>query len=367
MEQGNLTGAILFDFAKAFHTVDHGILLQKLNSIIGAHTLTWFQSYVSNRSQYVSISGSSSQSRAVYPKTQYSAPLLFTIFINDPPNVCKASTVHMYADDTVIYTSKPNLPQLEAVLQEQFTGVEKWIKDNKLFINTDKTVTMLFGTAPKLHKLQTPNLCVGTKSNGTLTSHFSQISRCLDPNLSFGTHIVKLSSKLYPKLGALYRNKSCLNPAVRKQIVQQMLMPAIEYGDVVYAAAPQTHLQKLTTLYNSCCCFVLQCNYMTHHCDMLKELNWPSLESRRTLHLSNLVFKSFSGKLPPYLNRLLPAAVPSSYNLRSRTSTLLAIPQYKKKVARSSFSYRAPQLWNNLPDAIKFPPPTQSEVTRAPY
>uniref|UniRef100_A0A8C5Q4P0 Reverse transcriptase domain-containing protein n=1 Tax=Leptobrachium leishanense TaxID=445787 RepID=A0A8C5Q4P0_9ANUR len=235
MEQGNLTGAIFLDFAKAFDTVDHGILLQKLkNSGIGDSTLTWFQSYVSDRSQFVSISDSTSLPLPVtcgVPQGSILGPLLFTIFINDLPNVCKASTVHMYADDTVIYTSKPNLPQLEAVLQEEFTEVEKWIANNKLFLNTDKTVTMLFGTAPKLHKLQTPHLCVGTKSNGTLTSHFSQIPRyVVRPKSIFWPHIEKLSSKLYPKLGALYRNKSCLSPAVKKQIVQQMLMPAMEYG-----------------------------------------------------------------------------------------------------------------------------------------
>uniref|UniRef100_A0A8C5P787 Reverse transcriptase domain-containing protein n=1 Tax=Leptobrachium leishanense TaxID=445787 RepID=A0A8C5P787_9ANUR len=276
MEQGDLSGAIFLDFAKAFDTVDHGILLQKRkNSGIGDHTLTSFESYVSNRSQHVSISGSSSLPLPVtcgVPQGSILGPLLFTLLINDLPNVCKASTVHMYADDTVIYTSKPYLPQLEAVLQEQFTEVEKWITDNKLFLNTDKTVTMLFGTAPKLHKLQNPHLHVRTKSNGTLTTVTSLKYQVmwLDPNLSFGPHIEKLSSKLYPKLGALYRNKSCLSPVVRKQIVQQMLMPAIEYRDIVYAAAPQTHLQKLTTLYNSFCRFVLQCNYMTHHCDMLK-------------------------------------------------------------------------------------------------
>uniref|UniRef100_A0A8C5PV77 Reverse transcriptase domain-containing protein n=1 Tax=Leptobrachium leishanense TaxID=445787 RepID=A0A8C5PV77_9ANUR len=277
MEQGNLTGAIFLDFAMAFDTVDHGILLEKLkNSGIGDRTLTWFQSYVSDRSQYVSISGSSSLPLPVtcgVPQGSIVGPLLFTIFINDLPNVCKASAVHMYADDTVIYTSKPNLRQLEAVLQEQFTEVEKWIKHNKLFLNTDKTVTMLFGTKSKLLKLQNPHLCVGTKSNGTLTTvtYLKYLGMWLDPNLTFGPHIEKLSSKLNPKLGALYRNKSCLSPVVRKQIVQQ-IMPAIDYGDVVYAAAPQTHLQKLTTLYNSFCRFASHCNYMTHHCDMLKEL-----------------------------------------------------------------------------------------------
>uniref|UniRef100_A0A8C5M4K1 Reverse transcriptase domain-containing protein n=1 Tax=Leptobrachium leishanense TaxID=445787 RepID=A0A8C5M4K1_9ANUR len=257
MEQGNLTGAIFLDFAKAFDTVDHGILLQKLkNSGIGDSTLTWFQSYVSDRSQYVSISDSTSLPLPVtcgVPQGSILGPLLFTIFINDLPNVCKASTVHMYADDTVIYTSQTNLPQLEAVLQEQFTGVEKWITDNKLFLNADKPVTMLFGTAPKLHKLQTPHLCVGTRSNDTLTTVTSlkYLGMWLDPNLSFGPHIEKLSSKLYPKLGALYRNKSCLSPAVRKQIVQQMLMPAIEYRDVVQLPLKHTSRNLLHCITHS--------------------------------------------------------------------------------------------------------------------
>uniref|UniRef100_A0A8C5MER8 Reverse transcriptase domain-containing protein n=1 Tax=Leptobrachium leishanense TaxID=445787 RepID=A0A8C5MER8_9ANUR len=189
MEQGNITGAIFLDFAKAFDTVDHGILLQKLkNSGIGDRILTWFQSYVSDRSQYVSIFDSTSLPVTCgVPQASILGPLLFTIFINDLPNVCKASTVHMYADNTVIYTSKPDLPQLEAVLQDQFTEVEKWIKD-KLCVNADKTVTMLFGTAPKLHKLQTPHLCVRTRSNDILTTATSlkYLGMWLDPNLSFG-------------------------------------------------------------------------------------------------------------------------------------------------------------------------------------
>ncbi|CAH2299605.1 Hypothetical predicted protein [Pelobates cultripes] len=358
MEQGALTRAIFLDFAKAFDTVDHDILLHKLkNSGIDDRSLTWFRSYVSDRLQYVSISDSDSLPLPVTcggPQGSILGPLLFTLFIN-LPNVCKSSNVNMYADDTVIYASKSDLPELEAVLQDQFTEVEWWIAKNKLFLNTDKTVTMIFGTVPKLQKLHNSHLSIKTNSNGTLTAvhSFKYLGMILDPNLSFGLHIEKLASKLYPKLGALYRNKSCLSPTVKERIVQQMLMSIIDNGDVVYASASQSQINNLNTLYNSFCRFVLQCNYSTHHCDMLKELNWLSLESRCTLHLSSLVFKSFSGKLPPYLNKMLSPAVPTSYKLRSSTNTLLSLPQYKKKMARSSFSYRAPQLWNDLPHNLK--------------
>ncbi|MEE6523755.1 hypothetical protein FKM82_022789 [Ascaphus truei] len=89
-------------------------------------------------------------------------------------------------------------------------------------------------------------------------------------------HIDTLTSKSYAKLGVFYRTKSYLSLLVRKCIAQQMLMPIIDYGDIVYSLAPQTHLSKLDTLYNLICHFVLQCNYNTHHCKMLKELHWSS-------------------------------------------------------------------------------------------
>ncbi|MEE6499395.1 hypothetical protein FKM82_003434 [Ascaphus truei] len=112
---------------------------------------------------------------------------------------------------------------------------------------------------------------------------------------------------------------------------------------------PQTHLSKLDTLYNSICCLVLQCNYNKHHSEMLKELDWSSLESRRKVHLSCLAFKYFLGKPPIYLNKLLTPTTCSTYHRRTDSKRLFMVPRLHKVSSRSS-SYHAPQNWNNLPE-----------------
>ncbi|MEE6525622.1 hypothetical protein FKM82_025738 [Ascaphus truei] len=213
---------------------------------------------------------------------------------------------------------------------------------------------MVFGTKTTFLKLPVTELLIRTTANTTLTpvTSFKYLGVWFDSHLTFGMHIDTLTTKTYAKLGVLYRNKSSLSLLVRKRIAQQMLMPIIDYGDIVYGSAPQTHLSKLDTLYNSTYHFVLQCNYNTHHCEMLKELDWSTLESRRKVHLSCLTFKYFLGRLPSYLNKLLTPTTCSTYHLRSGSKRLFMVPRLNKVSGRSSFSYRAPQNWNSLPETL---------------
>ncbi|MEE6525680.1 hypothetical protein FKM82_025854 [Ascaphus truei] len=121
---------------------------------------------------------------------------------------------------------------------------------------------MVFGTKSKFLKLPVTELQIRTNANTTLTpvSSFKYLGIWFDCHLTFRMHIHTLTFKTYAKLGVLYRNKTSLSLLVRKRIAQQMLLPIIDYGDIVYGSAPQTHLRKLDTLYKSICRFVLQCN-----------------------------------------------------------------------------------------------------------
>ena len=112
MDKGNLVGMVLLDLQKAFDTVDHGILLMKLESL-GLHTdaVRWFRSYLSDRHQLVDVSGTLSSHAGITCGASQGfilGPLLFLIYVNDMSAVVKNNFL-LYADDSGILVSGKKL------------------------------------------------------------------------------------------------------------------------------------------------------------------------------------------------------------------------------------------------------------------
>ena len=111
---------IFIDLKKAFDTVNHTILLTKLNHYgIRGVVLDWFKSYLSQREQFVNVNGHNSLSLPMtcgVPQGSALGPLLFLLYVNDLPNASSLLTFHLFADDSNIYFSSKNLSHLEATL-----------------------------------------------------------------------------------------------------------------------------------------------------------------------------------------------------------------------------------------------------------
>ena len=143
MDQGLFTGAVFIDLRKAFDSVDHDLLINKLESYGLKNTeLNWFKSHLSDRKQVVRIGKETSDYCPItsgVPQGSILGPLLFVLFINDLPKVLTKCQILMYADDTVMCFSATDSQVIADTLTNELALVNKWLIDNNLFMRKGKT------------------------------------------------------------------------------------------------------------------------------------------------------------------------------------------------------------------------------------
>ena len=147
MDLGKYVGTVFVDLKKAFDTVDHNILLQKLYHYgVQDLDLKWFESYLSNRKQFTRIDGVDSSIQNInigVPQGSCLGPLLFLIYINDLPYSVKNAKVSMYTDDTSLAFQSDRTSQLTEALNDDLKNLHLWLKGNKLSLNVAKAKSLV--------------------------------------------------------------------------------------------------------------------------------------------------------------------------------------------------------------------------------
>ena len=154
IDRGLINGVLFLDLKKAFDTVDHNLLLIKLEYVgVRGQTLEWFKSYLSNRSQVVFINGVLSEHEQIkcgVPQGSILGPLLFLIYINDLSSIIDIATTRMYADDTNLTFTACNIPELQEQMSVDIQCLKNWLIANKLTLNVIKTEYMLVGSRQRI-------------------------------------------------------------------------------------------------------------------------------------------------------------------------------------------------------------------------
>ena len=163
IDQKELTCGIFLDFTKAFDTVDHNILLLKLEKFgIRGHPLKWFTSYLKNRMQYVKIGNTTSDLNSVscgVPQGSTLGPVLFLLYINDLPQTSNKLLFRMFADDTNIFYSHKDIKVVEDVVRTELGYVFDYCAVNKLTLNLKKTHFIIFkSTRKKIVNFNIPHI-----------------------------------------------------------------------------------------------------------------------------------------------------------------------------------------------------------------
>ena len=148
IEDREYSCAIFLDSSKAIDTVNHEILLTKLEFCgIRGIVKDWVNAYLSNRKQFVSFGNTKSDKVNISGGvTQGSVlgPLLFLIYIHDFHNCSKLLDFHLFADDANLFLKHRNIGILESNLNSELTKVHSWLCANKLSVNIEKSYFVLF-------------------------------------------------------------------------------------------------------------------------------------------------------------------------------------------------------------------------------
>ena len=148
IENKQNTLSVFLDLSKAFDTINHKILLHKLEFYgVRGLALNWFQSYLTNRKQFVLYNNVKSHIKEVtcgVPRGSVLGPLLFLIYVNDIANCLIHSKVISFADDTTVFSSSKCIDDLYTNMNSDLGDLENWFKANKLALNVNKSNSMLF-------------------------------------------------------------------------------------------------------------------------------------------------------------------------------------------------------------------------------
>ena len=159
MNNKQLTAVVLLDMSKAFDSLDHGILISKLEDVGVSNTaLKWFKSYLTNGCQLVRINCTLSDSLEVtygVPQRSILGPLLFSIYISDLPSVPQQCPADCYVDDTKLYAcfSVRDYELAMDLINDDLIRIQNWCFQNLLLLNPDKTKLMVYGTRQMLARL----------------------------------------------------------------------------------------------------------------------------------------------------------------------------------------------------------------------
>ena len=335
------------DFRKAFDTVNHAILLRKLELLrIHPHVLKWLEDYLRGRKQCTIANNCTSEEEAVVcgvPQGSILGPLLFLIYVNDIHNKAKECRLRLYADDTATYASLANPRDALCHVQAELDRLHGWCQRNKLTINTCKTKTMLFGTKSMIQNNNLNHLQIGGENIGYVTS-YPYLGIKLDNKLTFELHIKETLKLVSHKLFLLSKIRKYLTKKQALIIFKSKILPYFDYGDIFCIGSHEKSLDKLQQMQNRALRICLKAPLLTSVKSLHLVANVPLLVNRRQAHLLNFMYKRKSNT--NYLAN-------KGRNTRLFEGTVLNSILARNKTAKRSTYIKGAIAWNMLPARVR--------------
>ena len=348
LDQNIPVDSIYLDFQKAFDSVPHKRLIEKLrgNGIRG-NVLNWISDFLSSRTQYVTVNGYQSRSVPVtsgVPQGSVLGPSLFIYYINDLPKLCEA-LCEIFADDAKVFNSIKSSSDC-CLIQRTLDALSAWSDKWLLSFNAAKCNVLHLGKNNIKHDyymIKGDNKIILNK-----TECEKDLGVYIDKNLDFKKHISTQIKKARSTSGIIYRNIINKKANIMVPLFKSMIRPIVEYGNVVWAP----HLKKDIIAIES-----IQRNYTKKikgmrnksYEERLAILRLPSLSYRRLRGDLIEVFKIVNNVYDPVTTNTLLTRVPKTTVTRKNNLSKI---RTNKNPYKYFFTNRVNNIWNQLPNHI---------------
>ena len=305
LDNKNHVGLVATDLSKAFDTLSHDLLLSKLQNMgFGYSSITWLQSYLSNRTQQVKlgpIKSSIETTEAGVPQGSILGPILFITFTADFHLSFPNCSITSYADDTQILVSGKTKKDLKQKIEDTITTAQSWYTKNSLKINPTKTEIMVFNSKESTQPTSFTVTEDGNSKQILSKKKMKILGVVLDERLTWRDHVKHVKSKASRTIRNLARTTHVLPLKSRKTLYDALVTPHFSYCDVVWGGASKTLTNDLQKTGNFAARTLLGMKKRESATEALNKLNMMPLERKREVHLGVITHKLLQGKGPKNL------------------------------------------------------------------
>uniref|UniRef100_A0A1W7R639 Putative tick transposon n=1 Tax=Aedes albopictus TaxID=7160 RepID=A0A1W7R639_AEDAL len=353
VDRRKVAGAVFLDLSKAFDTINHSILLKKLDAYgIRGIANDLINSYLTGRYQKVMVDGICSEYRSVscgVPQGSNIGPLLFLLYINDIAKLPLEGQPRLFADDTALTYETNSVAELYQHMCNDLHLVTAYLENNLLALNLSKTKLMVFGAKEDETSLF-PTLTIKGEILERV-SYYKYLGVHIDDQLRWDVHIRKTVANCASLCGILRKLARYVPQHVLLKVYFAYIHSRYQYGISAWGSSYNTYLKDIQIQQNRCikAIFKLPFLHPTNDLYSTTEHNILPIQGLYTLRVCMIMYKT-TNSLNMHHNWSFNSA---SHHYRTRYAHLLQRPGFRSEVGRKRFQNIGPDTFNRLPEDIK--------------